>query len=320
MENMKNNPFDRREYARSNIAGFLQSETKGINLVTGRLNALNKQPLLNNGDNAQKRQILEKCLALFRSSKFKESVKKEKAERGILEQDEVTRETRLDNLEKISRYSENLTDRLSEIVLGDLKRKYNMADKCTDGMVTNFVPVKYTPLPPPLDTTNPSKKDWTLRKVTGIDNFGNLFTIEELGFLSYKARNSETASTETLKKYRITKCYNNNSKTFEIFSNINFNDFNENIEYAESVMVGLLSDNNVELSNANGYVGELQNISESKRLQLGEELDDSGHYMCRISDNYSLDYLGDRIEALRKYERQQEKLKANEHPAKDDGR
>lgn len=320
MGNGKNAPFDRRDYARSNIAGFLQSETKGINLVTGRLNALNKQPLQNSSENAQKRQILEKCLALFRSPKFKESVKKEKAERGILEQDEVTRETRLDNLEKISKYSENLTDRLSEIVLGDLKRKYNMADKCTDGMVTEFAPVKYTPLPPLLDTTDPSKKDWTIRKVTDIDSFGNIFTIEELGSLYYKAQKSEKTSTVTLKEYSVTKCNNTTSKTFKIFSNINFNDFIDNPEYAECVMTGLLSDNNVELSNANGYVGELQNISESKRLQLGEELDDSGHYMCRISDNYSLDYLGDRIEALRKYERQQEMKKTIKQASQDDAR
>lgn len=320
MGNFKNTPFDRKEYARSNISGFLQSETKGINLVTGRLNALNKQPLQNNANNAQKRQILEKCLALFRSPKFKEYIKKKKTERGILEQDDVTQETRSDNLDRIGEYSKELTNSLIEIILGDLKRKYNMADKCTNGVVTDSVPIKYSKLSPPLDTKDPAKKDWTIRKVTDIDSFGNLFTIEELGTLYYKAQKSKKTSIETLKKYRVTKSIDNHSKTFEIFSNINFNNFIDNPEYAECVMTGLLSDNNVELSNANGYVGELQNISESKRLQLGEELDDSGHYMCRISDNYSLDFLGDRIEALRKYERQQEMKKTIKQASQDEAR
>lgn len=42
MENRRNNPFNRSDYLKSNIAGLLQSESKGLNLVTGRLNIVNK--------------------------------------------------------------------------------------------------------------------------------------------------------------------------------------------------------------------------------------------------------------------------------------
>ena len=305
MGNAKNSPFDRREYLKSNISGLLQSETKGLNLVTGRLNALNKQPSLNNLENQQKRKILEKCLALFNSQKFKEHVRKEKSERGILEQQYVTSETRLDNLEKIGKYSEELTDRLAEIVLGDLKRKYNMSDKCTTDTVSTSSPVK-------LQTVNNGFS------VTAYDDLATAITIQHIGNLHYDT----LSSNESICQYRVQKHLSpDDIKTYEVFSYIDLNAFNDDIEYQTLVLRDLLSDNNIEFSNANGYIGQVRNTSQSKKqLKVGEELDSDDYYRYQISQKYSLEYNGERIEAIQKYERQQEMKKAIEQKNQDEDR
>lgn len=303
MEYTRNNPFNRREFFKSNIAGLLQSETKGLNLVTGRLNALNQGPNSNSKEYQEKRQILEKCLALFRSQKFKERVKREKAERGILEQEDVTRESRLANLHKIATYAEELTDRLSEIILGDLKRKYNMSDKCTTGLLKAGAPVKLTNITNGLSAT-------------AQDTFGTTITIEHIGTLEY-----DTLSTnEYLYQYRITKQTSQNvQRTYNVFSYIDLNAFNEDKNYRRAVIENLLTDNNIEFSNANGYIGKINNTTQSpKQLNVGEQIDDASYYRYQISAEYSLEYDGERIEAIRAYNRQQEK--AIEQRKNDDGR
>lgn len=297
MGNTRNNPFNRREFFKSNIAGLLQSETKGLNLVTGRLNALNQGPNSNSKEHLEKRKILERCLALFRSQKFKEHVKKEKSERGILEQEYVTRETRLANLHKIAEYSEELTDRLSEIVLGDLKRKYNMSDKCTTGMLKTGTPVRLKMVQNGLN-------------VFAQDSFGNTITIEHIGTLEYDT----LSSNEYICQYRITKqTSQNNSKTYDVFSYIDLNALNEDENYRKAVIENLLSDNNIEFSNANGYIGKINNTTESqKQLNVGEEIDDTSYYRYQISPEYALEYDGERIEAIKTYNRQQERQKGED--------
>ena len=291
---MKNNKFNKRDYLRSNIAGLLQSETKGLNLVFGRLNALNKHPVKNSPEDIQKIKILEKCLALFRSAKFKELVKKEKVALGILEQSEVTRENRLENLHKISLYSEELTDRLAEIILGDLKRKYNMSDKATTGMLKTGFPVRLTPVSNGLT-------------VTAYDDFANAISIQHIGSLEYDT----LSSNESIYQYRIEKHLSqDNTKTYDIFSYIDLNAFSDDFEYQKVILQELLSENNIEFSNANGYIGQVRNTSQSsQQLQVGEELDGDYYYRYQISPKYSLEYNGERIEAIRTYVKQQEKLK-----------
>lgn len=303
MGNMKNTPFNRREYLKSNISGLLQSETKGLNLVAGRLNALNKQPSLNSGDNAQKRKILEKCLALFNSQKFKEHIRKEKSERGILEQQYVTSETRLDNLKRIGKYAEELTDRLAEIVLGDLKRKYNMSDKCTAGVLDARSLVRHQTVPNGFS-------------VTGYDDLATAITIQHIGNLYYDT----LSSNESICQYRIQKHLSpDDIKSYEVFSYIDLNAFNDDIEYQTFVLRDLLSDNNIEFSNANGYIGQIRNTSQSKQqLKVGEELDSDGYYRYQISPSYSLEYDGERIEAIKTYQKQQER--ATKQSSKDDER
>ena len=303
MENMKNTPFNRREYLKSNISGLLQSETKGLNLVAGRLNALNKLPSLNSGDNAQKRKILEKCLALFNSQKFKEHIRKEKSERGILEQQYVTSETRLDNLKRIGKYSEELTDRLAEIVLGDLKRKYNMSDKCTTGVLDARNLVRFQTVPNGFS-------------VTGYDDLATAITIQHIGNLYYDT----LSSNESICQYRIQKHLSpDDIKSYEVFSYIDLNAFNDDIEYQTAILRNLLSDNNIEFSNANGYIGQIRNTSQSKQqLKVGEELDSDGYYRYQISPKYSLEYDGARIDAMQTYQQQQER--ATKQSSKDDER
>lgn len=303
MENRKNIPFNRKDYLKSNIAGLLQSETKGLNLVSGRLNALNQHSLLSDFKNNEKRKILEKCLALFSSPKFREHVKKEKAARGILEQEAVTAETRLENLHKISEYSEELSERLAEIVLGDLKRKYNMSDKCTVGSLKAGIPIR-------LKTVSNGIT------ATALDSLSTAITIQHIGTLEYDT----LSSNEYISQYRITKqTAPNDLKTYDVFSYIDLNAFKENEKYRNAVIENLLSDNNLEFSNANGYIGKINATSQSEtQLNIGEQIDDEGYYRYQISSEYALEYDGEKIEAIRAYSKQQEKVEKNK--TDDDGR
>lgn len=298
MEKKKTNQFNRLDYFKSNISGLLQSESKGLNLVIGRLNALNKQPLLNTSENLEKRKILEKCLALFRSQKFKEHVRREKKERGILEQTEVTRENRLENLRRIASYSEELTDRLSEIVLGDLKRTYNMSDICTAGMLKTGLPVKLHPVSNGLASC-------------AQDDLANTITIEHIGELTYET----LSSNESISQYKVTKKMPHNEiHTYEVFSYIDLNEFDVNPEYRQIILGTLLSNNNLEFSNANGYIGKIQNTSDSQtQLNVGEEIYGDDYYRYQVSPKYSLEYNGERIEAIKTYIEQQEKSSTQSH-------
>jgi len=84
----------------------------------------------------------------------------------------------------------------------------------------------------------------------------------------------------------------------------------------------LLSENNLEFSNAKGYVGELRNTSKSPRqLKVGTELEDDDYYRYQVSSKYSLEYDGTVIEAINAYNRQEaEKIEKNKQPGIDQSR
>jgi len=306
MGNFKNNPFNRREYLHHLITQFVQSESNGFNEVSGKLNLLNRDPQQNTTENLQKRKILETCLALFTSQKFKEQVRKEKADKGIEDLNTVSSKDRLENLHKIEKYAENLTNKLVELVLGDLKRKYNMSSKCTSNMLKSGSPVR------PIDVPNGLIK-------TGYDDFGVAVTIQHIGTLFYDTNSSD----EFIYKYRVEKHLSaDEKKTYEIFSTIDLNKFDEDLEYQHFILQELLSENNLEFSNAKGYVGELRNTSKSPRqLKVGTELEDDDYYRYQVSSKYSLEYDGTVIEAINAYNRQEaEKIEKNKQPGIDQSR
>lgn len=79
MESKQTDNFDKIEYLRNYISAFLQSESKGLNAVTGALNALKTQSGASNAEiDAQRKKILE---AFFSNQKILAIIQREKQKR-----------------------------------------------------------------------------------------------------------------------------------------------------------------------------------------------------------------------------------------------
>ena len=306
MENRRTKAFNKMIYLQDHLSAFIQSPSKGLNQVSGCLNAINSHPAIQNSQqDAEKRNILEKCLALFRSPKFKILIDREKEKYGILNQEDVTGETRAENLRKVIQLSQELSCTLSEIIFGDLKRKYNMGSKASKGMVSTIT----TPEGAVKKDVRLNNIEKPLAPIVIQNSFGNNISIQHIGTLSYSTRSSD----EYIFKFRISRwSYDENEKTFDVFSNIDLNKLKEDAEYCNVVVQELLSENNIDFSNADGYIGEISDTTgASEQLRVGEQKDIPGFYRYQISSTYALEYNGERIEAIRAY-KQQENQKEEE--------
>ena len=63
-------------------------------------------------------------------------------------------------------------------------------------------------------------------------------------------------------------------------------------------------ENNIELSQVGGYIGE---IRQQSSLPVGEQRVSPGFYTFQMSENYLLEYDGEVIEAVTAYQAQQQK-------------
>lgn len=328
MEIKKTNEFNKRDYLRANIAAFLQSYSKGLNLVSGKLNSINNNHSVKNLQlENEKRRILERCLALFRSTKFKALIKKEKDKQGILEQEDVRKETREENLRKIADLSQELTDRLSEVILGDLKRKYNMSELATKDMISTV-----------LDSNGITRKDITYTPENKMskaitDLFGNTISIHHIGRLDYKC---DPSSDDYIHAFCISKRLNSEiiMEPRLLFSNIDINML-DNLDYRNAVANTLLSNNNIELSQADDYIGEIDPPNKKNASMAdGQEKFESEFYTYKIPDsNYALVFDGTKIEAVRACKEQKQiqsqiqaqlqelqELQVQEHNTKQEGK
>lgn len=285
----ENTDFNRLEYFKDCILAFIHSESKGIKQVSGSLNFINYKPDLKNIEiEKQKRQILEACLRLFKNPKFKELIEKEKQKRGI--ENNLSKES----LHQISLLANILTDRLSEIVLSDRKRSYNMSQMATKNTVSTA----------PKDL-NYTAQDLASKDIT--DMFGHKITIQHIGRLDF---NCPPSANDYIYKYRVTKQMGKDTQIVrEIFSNIDLNRIDENPEYAYAVANEILSENNMDLSMANDYLGELD--VPPKGLEDGKELFQPGLYTYKIPglkrNPLALYFDGTKIEAIRAYNKKLEK-------------
>lgn len=187
--------------------------------------------------------------------------------------------------------SQELTDKLSEIVLSDRKRTYNMSKLASTDMLltvqgpngTTKKDVTYTP-------ENTMSKDIT-------DLLGNTISIHYVGHLDYKC---DPSSNDYIDAFLVSKKLDDEMimNPRILFSNIDMNKLNDP-DYESAVANTLLSSNNIELSQADGYIGEL-NIIENSSLLGGEEKFDPGFYTYKISGStYSLVFEDAKIEAAK---------------------
>lgn len=218
---------------------------------------------LNNTDDhahqEEKRRILEKCFNLFCDPTFKKKLE----------------EIRIDKKPRSSILANAVTKFISEKVLGDQKRKYDMSSRYVEHQITpnstRYIPVNGA-------------------NVSVNDMFGQNVDIQKIGVLRYKSWGIDS---ESVDKYRIRKTISDSSvQEFEVFSFIDLNLLEENDEYRNVVLSELLSQNNVELSNTKGYVGEIVSTkNHSIKLKVGEQRqNDEKFYRYQASENYALVY------------------------------
>lgn len=169
---------------------------------------------------------------------------------------------------------------LEEEVLGILKRKYDMSDKYSDGLITDR---KY-----PDGTTRKMVglkplKDDDERTIPYVDDEWKII-IQQIGTLLYS---DGVTGIEDVDQYKITiPIRNGKQKEYDVFAKINFDLLAYDENYRQAVFGELLSRNNIELSNAGGYIGE---IVPSTRMEPGEEREDeSGFYTYQISRTHAL--------------------------------
>ena len=168
-------------------------------------------------------------------------------------------------------------------ILKGENRKYDMS-VIYEGDISQ----QETPFDPPFDgifiTKNKQGKNITIQTIGGV-KYSNAFLCE--GHII---------------KYSITIQERDATYQYEVFSNINLMRMQNDKKYSEAVLEQLLSRNNIEFSNAGGYIGEIVSTSYSfQKLTVGEEhTDRDGGYRFQISEDYALVYEPEPLTAIAK--------------------
>ena len=178
----------------------------------------------------------------------------------------------------------------AEEIFSDNKRKYNMRNLYDDKMIVS-------------SRNNPEKKvlKYNPYKHEGryeyFDKNGRKVIISPLGELTFRKDNYID---DRIVKYRIQK----ELETGELFENIVYSDISifdmDDEEYKNAVLEELLSENNIALSDCDGYIGFIE-----KTLYHGVEKNkkviDSEGYIYKVSDKYMLKYNKDALSAVIDY-------------------
>lgn len=154
------------------------------------------------------------------------------------------------------------------------------------------------------------------------DLLGETISIHYIGLLDYKCNPSANNYINT---YIVSK-HVKDEMVMEprvLFSNIDMN-LLDNPDYKDTVANTLLSKNNIEFSHADGYIGE---IHPQSTLKPGSEQFSSEFYTYQISPKYALVYDGEKIEAVKEAQNQEQivaqiearlqELKNQEHEQKE---
>lgn len=267
----------------------------------------------------ERRKIIEHCRDLFKDVSMRKIVDAEIAAfRAEINSTEGKNPTD-------SQIAKRLLQVFSEKFWGLDKRTYDMSRLATKGMLSTVKNddgnvskvVAYASFE---DLQKKRHKDDDKKKeppqITLHDKHGNSIRIQFMGCLAYKT----LSSNEYIYKHQITKIIDGVETSDDVFSNIDIFALQYNKELRDVVVSELLSTNNIERSNADGYIGE---ISEQKTpfLEPGDEKTDYQFYTYQISPRYALVYDGERIEAIRAYKQQEaiknEQAKATEQPNED---
>lgn len=259
----------KRNYAEIVLAAFSNAYINQLDIKTIYDNFRDRITTDNSSQNSEKRKVLENCLNFFRDIKTKNIL----SQQAFVEQQSESNNQKHPSSEELA---EMILSNYSEIILGDHKRKYDMSDKYCEGIVEavkKFVPSNADEVP----------------SIIHDDFLNEDITIYRLGSLIY---GTQSVGNESIDKYSISIPLGNGMKQeYEVFSHIDIDRLYKNRDYRQAVLRELLSKNNLELSNAGGYIGVIDdpNTHYDTEINVGDQIDDGfGTYRYRVSEKHHL--------------------------------
>ena len=313
---MDNKPkFDKNLFVTIALQNFLTDYSH-----SGRVDdAYNK--LLNlNKNNTEGRKILENCKALFENPNTHKEVD---IEISTIRVATNTTKGRNPTNSEIAKW---LIHCFSEEILAVNKRTYDMSQLPAKGFLAPLrlsngeTSKTFSYVPFEQIQQEKQNKDGKVMKQPYIslkDKHGNTVSIKLMGYLIYGTPNGN----RSLCKYSITKTIDDVNQVFKKYSNIDIPKLKSNVAYRNVVVHELLSDKNLERSNADDYIGEI--LSESL-LKPGAEKLDGSLYTAQLDSNHALMFDGVKLEAVRAHKQQEaiqttsQQQKSNEQAKFDD--
>lgn len=270
------------------MKGFLQGakrEITGIdNFYNGYRRLLENQRIIKpeyEEDVKIKLEILERAYTLFCDEDARE----------ILNKKGVTAEYIIEKYGEriLGQYSQKANEQHSNdaAIGGNNKRTYDMSEMFNQGLIQSISDTKGLGK---LNNVMYISKQETEYEV--FDKTGSRITIQKVGTLHYK---TTFGITKDISQYRITKKTNNGQYQVKVFSSIVILKL-DNEKYKAAVLNELLSEENIQLSNAAGYIGTIEDSDVS--LEKGEEEKEVFRYAYKIDDTYSIVYDAEDLSAV----------------------
>lgn len=198
-----------------------------------------------------------------------------------------------------------------EEILGDKKREYDMSSLINPKLIASVnndkkvEDIKYKPKSSEINLNANEIKN----EVTLINSHQEKVTVKPIGTLYYKEGTIENDVTH----YEVTFGEGDSKRSYQVFSEINFNKLtNEGGEYKELVTEDLLSENNINLSNAGNYIGTIRYNPISPNNLRGAEQKDTNGYSYQAGVSYELYYDAAALTAATCYTRRKEEEELSE--------
>lgn len=314
MENKSN--FDKSLFATIALQKFILYYTRGGNVEDVYNNLLNQ---VSTG-NVEGRKIIENCKNLFTTDstqKETDSTQKEVdlAISAIRTEMNTTKGRNPTNAE-ITKW---LIQCFPEEIFGVDKRTYDMSRLPAKGMLRTIRTPQGSILKDvgyvSFEEVQQKKQNKDGKKIKPPekflkDKYGIPIHIQFMGCLAYRTPHYRNY----IYKHRITKTVNGIKQEYEKFTNIDIRALYYDKELGDVVVSELLSEKNLNRSNADDYIGE---IHEQSSLKPGNEKFESGFYTYQITSKHALLYNGECLEAVRAYKQQEAQKRAPEQTGAD---